>query len=254
MDLFERLKSEEPFFVAWSTHPSPLLAAALGRTPFEGIVLDLQHGMHDEASAFASIAGISTEGKPALLRIPVGRNDLASRALDAGCSAVIAPMINSLAEAEAFAAAMKYPPLGERSFGPSQALRLDHAHTVGSYFKAANSETLALAMIETRAAVEICDDILALDGIDGVFVGPADLSISWTEGAKVDPDLPATQPVLADIADKALAAGKIPAIYATSPEAAVRYADLGYRLISAASDEQILRTGAAAILGRARLD
>lgn len=252
MQLAERLRQSDPVFAGWSTIPAPTVVASLARAGFDAVVVDMQHGLHDEHTALHGPLEAARGGVPAVLRIPVGRIDLASRALDAGYEAVIAPMINSVAEARAFAAAMKYPPVGDRSWGPFQALSLNPTYTAGSYYKSANTETLAIAMIETRHAIEVYRDILAIDGIDGLFVGPSDLSISWTEGGKVDPELPEMQGFLAELASATLEAGKVPAIYAVTPESAARYAGMGYKLISAASDEAVISTGAMEMLNVAR--
>ncbi len=122
------------------------------------------------------------------MRIPVGRFDMASRALDFGAEAVIAPMVNSVEDARRFAAAMKYPPLGERSWGPTFAFP---RHGQGDFSRMAARQQQAhrgIAMIETRAAVDALDGILDTPGIDGIFLGPSDFSIAWTNGATVNRD------------------------------------------------------------------
>lgn len=252
MRLARRLAEPAPIMTAWSGIPSSDICGRLAMAGFDAVTLDMQHGTHTESTAFRAAADILAADKPAILRIPVGRNDLASRALDAGYEAVIAPMINSVSDAKAFAAAMKYPPLGERSWGPGQALRLQREHAAQSYFRAANGETFAIAMIETRAAAAVLDEILAMDGIDGVFLGPSDLSISWSGGATVDPDLPEMQDFVAEVARKAAAAGKFAAVYASDPARAPDYARLGFRMIALANDDAVIRAGADAVLGQAR--
>jgi 4-hydroxy-2-oxoheptanedioate aldolase len=252
MQLKESLERDELLLTAWSTSASAEMAGALADCPFDAVTVDMQHGAHDEASAFASGRAIHSAGKPALLRIPVGRNDLASRALDMGFEAVIAPMINSVAEAEIFAKAMKYPPLGERSWGPMRALALHSEHTAESYFRAANRETLAIAMIETRQAHAALDDILALVGIDGVFVGPSDLSISWSGGEGVDPNREDMQEVLSDIAKRTRKAGKFAAVFAVDPAAGPRFAKMGYHIAALNTDPGVIHAGAAVMLDKAR--
>lgn len=252
MKLRDELGDGKVLITAWSTSPSAEMAGALARCPFDAVTVDMQHGAHNSSSAFASAVAISAAGKPAILRIPVGRDDLASRALDMGFEAVIAPMINSAEEAEAFARAMKYPPLGERSWGPMRALQMHPEHTAESYFRSANRETLALAMIETRAAVAALDAILAQDGIDGIFVGPSDLSISWSDGAGVDPGNSELQDVIADIGSRARRAGKFAAIFAVDPADTARFAKMGYRLVALNTDPGVIEAGAAMMLEKAR--
>ncbi|MDF1607472.1 aldolase/citrate lyase family protein [Hoeflea sp. YIM 152468] len=252
MQLRDNLDQDKMLITAWSTSASSDMAAGLARCPFDAVTVDMQHGAHSESSAFASVQAVAAVGKPAILRIPVGRNDLASRALDMGFEAVIAPMINSVADAEAFANAMKYPPLGERSWGPTKALHLHGSVSPDSYFKTANRQTLAFAMIETRAAIAALDGILAQDGIDGVFVGPSDLSISWTDGAGVDPRNAALQDVIADIASRARDAGKFAAVFAVDPADVPGFARMGYRLAALNTDPGILQAGAAVMLAQAK--
>lgn len=252
MQLRNNLDQDRMLITAWSTSASAEMAAGLARCPFDAVTVDMQHGAHSEASAFASVDAVVAAGKPAILRIPVGRNDLASRALDMGYEAVIAPMINSVAEAKAFAEAMKYPPLGERSWGPMKALQLHDSMSAESYFRTANRQTLAMAMIETRVAFAALDGILAQDGIDGVFVGPSDLSISWFDGAGVDPRNGALQEVIAEIAGRTRNAGKFAAVFAVDPADVPGFAKMGYRLAALNTDPGILNAGAAVMLGQAR--
>ncbi|TDH39042.1 2,4-dihydroxyhept-2-ene-1,7-dioic acid aldolase [Pseudohoeflea suaedae] len=252
MLLNPRLAQPEPLFVAWSSYPAAGMPARMAHAGFDAVVIDMQHGMHTETSALREPLEIMAAGKPPILRIPVGRFDLASRGLDAGFEAVIAPMINTLEDARAFVAAMKYPPLGERSWGPLQALNLHREHTAGTYFKSANAQTLAIAMIETMAAVEIYEEILAIEGIDGLFVGPSDLSISWSGGKEMNPFLPEMQDFIAGIARSCTEAGKLSAIYANSAESAIAAARMGYRMITATNDDVLIQTGADAILGAVR--
>jgi len=248
-DMFDQ---DKMLITAWSTSPSAEMAGALARCPFDTVTVDMQHGAHSESTAFDSAKAIFAAGKPGILRIPVGRNDLASRALDVGFEAVIAPMINSVADAEAFANAMKYPPVGERSWGPTKALQMHTSYSAESYFRSANSKTMALAMIETRAAFAALDGILATKGIDGIFVGPSDLSISWSNGAGVDPKNEELQGVIAEIGSRARAAGKFAAIFAVDPADVPRFGKMGYRLAALNTDPGIIHAGATVMLEKAR--
>ena len=252
MQLRDKLDQGGMLITAWSTSPSEEMAGALARCPFDTVTVDMQHGAHTESTAFASARAIFAAGKPAILRIPVGRNDLASRALDMGFEAVIAPMINSVADARAFASAMKYPPVGERSWGPMKALQMHASYSPESYFRSANGKTLSLAMIETRAAFAALDGILATDGIDGVFVGPSDLSISWSDGAGVDPRNEELQDVIATIGSRARQAGKFAAVFAVDPADVPRFGKMGYRLAALNTDPGIVHAGAAVMLEKAR--
>ncbi|WP_182520478.1 HpcH/HpaI aldolase/citrate lyase family protein [Ochrobactrum sp. RH2CCR150] len=244
MSLSSRLRAGETVLSAWSSLPEPLTVEILAHTAFDAVTLDMQHGGHDEASVLRSVGLVLNAGKPPVVRIPVGRFDMASRALDFGAQAVIAPMINSAEDARKFAASMKYPPVGERSWGVFRA-NADYG-TPGSndYLTTANQDTLAFAMIETRDAYDALDAILDVRGIDGVFVGPADFSIAWSNGREANPNSDAIIEPISNIARKAAAAGKIAGIYSPSPEFARRYIPLGFRFVTVSNEGGYLRLAA----------
>lgn len=247
-----RLADKAPLFSAWCSLPEPALAGALARETFDAVVLDLQHGAVDFAAALRAIPLVAAAGKPAVPRIPVGEFATASRLLDAGASGIIAPMVNTLEDAKRFAAFMKYPPLGERSWGPHGALSVNGL-SAGAYFAQANkSHALALAMVETREALAIIDDILAVPGIDGIFIGPADLSIALSDGCVNDPDGAEVEKALDYVIARARAAGKAAGIYSATGDRAAALARRGFHFISIGSDVAMLRAGAQAALQAAR--
>ncbi|HEX9904581.1 MAG TPA: aldolase/citrate lyase family protein [Propylenella sp.] len=248
MTLRKRLDAGETLYTAWSAIPDPLVAEFLARAGFDAVTLDMQHGCHSTESVMRGVPAVMLAGKPAIVRIPVGRFDMASRALDFGAAAVIAPMVNSLADARLFAAAMKFPPVGERSWGPTRVLGLRGEKDPQAYLEAANGDTLAIAMIETRAALAVLDEILGLPGIDGVFVGPSDFSIAWSGGKRIDPGNGDMLKGAADVAERTRKAGKIPCTLAITGEAARKFRDMGFRLIALGSDFGYLTAGAAALL------
>lgn len=230
--------------MGWSSFPAPMNAGALARGGFEAVCVDLQHGFHDETSMFASMQAVHQAGSAPGLRIPVGRFDLASRALDAGAQFVIAPMINTVADAQALVAATKYPPVGGRSWGPSLALDLFGA-SQGDYLAASNDLVLAIAMIETVEARENLDAILAVPGIDGIFVGPSDLSITLAEGAHIEATAPHVLEASADIGGRAKAAGKIAGVYAFDADKAKAFFARGFTFAAVGSDAIALKAAAA---------
>lgn len=243
-----RLAAGETLYTAWSAIPDPLVAEFLARSRFDAVTLDMQHGSHTTESVMRGVPAITLAGKPAVVRVPVGRFEMASRALDFGASAVIAPMVNSIADAKAFASFMKFPPLGERSWGPTRVLALQGGTPPQTYLESANRDTMAIAMIETRAAQAALDGILAVEGIDGVFVGPSDFSIALSNGAKIEPSNEAMLKAAGGIARKASDAGKVPCTLCASAEAAKRALDLGFRFIALNSDIGYLTAGANAIV------
>ena len=250
--LAQTLRAGGTVLTAWSAVPETGLVGLLAGAGFDAVTLDMQHGGHTEQSVWDGVATIVERQRPALVRVPVGRFEMASRALDFGADAVIAPMINSVEDARRFAAHMKYPPLGERSWGATRALSVRGIEGGNAYLRSANARTLAVAMIETRAALAALDDILDVDGIDAVFVGPADFSIAWTGGERVDPALAEMMAALADIATRARDKRKLAGIFAADPAMAPQYAAMGYGLIAAGFDAAVVNKGAEAILAEAR--
>ncbi|MEL6436880.1 MAG: aldolase/citrate lyase family protein, partial [Pseudomonadota bacterium] len=202
----------------------------------------------NEAIVLDGLEAVIAREKPAVVRIPVGRFDMASRALDFGADAVIAPMVNSVTDAKRLADAMKFPPTGERSWGPTRAVGLRGIAGGTDYLKSANADTVAMAMIETRQALAVLDDIIAVDGIDGVFVGPADFSIAWTGGEVMNPRLEDMMEPIAKIATTARAVGKHAGIFAVNPADVPRFVEMGYRFIAVGFDTGVVAAGAKQIL------
>ncbi len=245
-----RLRRGERLVSAWCCLGDPAAAEVLVREGYDTAVLDMQHGTFTVDSAIEGIALLALAGKPAVVRVPVGEFATASRMLDAGAAAVVAPMINSAADAKAFAAFAKYPPLGDRSWGPGRAIPLSGLDPV-TYLAQANATQLALPMIETRAALDALDDILAVPGIDGVLVGPADLSIALL-GGRLDAEGPEVEAALDHIAARAAAAGKVACLFCMDGARARAMGARGFGLCSASIDTALLRQGAARELATAR--
>lgn len=238
----------KPVFTAWCGLPEPFVAGHLAREAgFGAVVLDLQHGAIDFLSATRAIALVAAAGKPCLPRIPVGDFATGSRLLDAGASGLIAPMINTAEQARRFAAFSKFPPAGERSWGPHPALALTGL-PAAEYFRTANGFVRTFAMIETCEALDAIDEILAPDGIDAIFIGPSDLSVALSNGAALDPNSAEVEAAIDHALARTRAAGKIAGIYAPTGEKAADYARLGYDLVAIGSDLSFLRLGAATML------
>jgi 4-hydroxy-2-oxoheptanedioate aldolase len=247
----ERLTSGAPVLTAWCGLPDPAAAGILAREPFDAVVLDVQHGSIDFAAALQAIPLIAAAGKPALVRIPVGDFASASRYLDAGVSGVIAPMINTVEDARRLAGFTKFPPVGERSWGAYGALALSGLEA-GEYLAKANGLTVTFAMIETREALNIVDDILAVPGIDGIFIGPSDLSIALSGGKGLNPTGAEVEKAVDHALFRARAANKVAAIYAVSGARAAELSAKGFNMVSIGSDISMLKAGAQAALAAAR--
>lgn len=243
----ERLRDGETFYSGWIATPEPLIAEVAARQAFDCVTVDMQHGLQDPISVMRSIGGVVHAGKPAGVRVPVGDFAMASRALDMGAEVIVAPMINTLADAKALVAATKYPPIGERSWGPARSMMLS-GKTPPEQLATGNDASVVLAMIETREAMDIVDDILALDGIDGVFMGPSDLSVALSDGKEIAPAADWLDEPIARVADRANAVGKIAGAFAFNADRARGFADVGYRFIAMGPDQVYLVAGIKAVL------
>lgn len=232
----------------WVGLPDPLVAGMVATEPFDSVVLDMQHGFVDLHSVVQGIAQVALAGKPALVRIPVGQFATASRVLDAGAAGVIAPMVNSAADARALVSFTKYPPLGERSWGPAVALNVCGL-SAPEYLAQANALTATIAMVETRAALAAIDEILAVDGIDGVLVGPGDLSIALSDGKSVNPMAAEVDSALAHVAQRCKAHGKAACTFVTTGAKGADVIRMGYDFVSLGTDVMQLRAGANAFIG-----
>lgn len=158
----------------WLTLPDPLAVEWLGSLAFDYLCIDLQHGLIDYERTVAIAAALRQSTATPLVRVPWNEPGIIGKVLDAGAMGVVIPMVNTAAEAEAAVAAVRYPPRGRRSYGPTRAdLALGP-----DYFLEANDQVLCIPMIETAEAVENLDAIVAVEGIDAIYVGPADLSLS----------------------------------------------------------------------------
>jgi 4-hydroxy-2-oxoheptanedioate aldolase len=246
--LARRLRAGETVFSAWCSLASPMTAETLAREGFTAAVLDAQHGLWDVESLIAGIGALHHAGSAPIVRVPLEDFALVSRALDFGAEAIIAPMINTVADAKKFASVAKFPPAGERSWGPQRAMTLQGRTDTIEYLREANDGTLTLAMIETPTALANVNAIAATPGIDALFIGPYDLSTSLSGGKAQDVQAPEVEKAIDKICAAATKAGKIPGIYCTAAPRALALAKRGFKFITVASDTGLLREGAAAML------
>ncbi|WP_280986375.1 HpcH/HpaI aldolase family protein [Hansschlegelia zhihuaiae] len=223
--------------------PAPAVVEAVARAGFHSVTLDAQHGFVDFAGVVDGVAAAALAGRPALVRLPLGGFALGARALDVGAAGVIAPMIDDADLARTFVDAVKFPPVGRRSWGPIRALGLLGLER-DDYLDRANRLTLALAMIETGRALENVDEIAQVEGLDGLLIGPNDLSVALTQGATVDPAHPTVVAALDRVLAAARRAGKPAAIFANTPSFASDYVRRGFAMISLGPDVAFLASGA----------
>jgi 4-hydroxy-2-oxoheptanedioate aldolase len=245
-DLARRLRAGETVYAAWCSFAAPMVAETVARGGFAAVVLDMQHGLWDTGSIIAGIGTVDHAGASPVVRVPLNDFAFVSRALDFGAAAIIAPMINSAADARKFAAVAKFPPLGERSGGPQRAMTLQGKTATVDYLREANDGTLTMAMIETPMALAQVDSIAETPGIDALFIGPYDLSTSLSAGKAQDVQAAEVERAIDQICVAANKAGKIAGIYCTNAERALAMAKRGFRFVTVGGDVGYLRDGLAA--------
>ena len=198
----------------WCAIPSPVTAEVMARQGYDLVTVDLQHGLVDYQMALTMLQAVSGFGMPTLCRVPWNEPGIIMKVLDAGFTGVICPMINTREDAERFAASCLYSPSGARSFGPTRAMQVYGP----DYAKSAQDFVTVIAMIETAEAMENLDGILRVPGIDGVYVGPSDLSLSLGYAPSLLPSEATVLDAIETIRATAKAAGKIAGIHCGSPE------------------------------------
>lgn len=227
----------------WLQIPHGVAAEAVAETPWDSLTIDLQHGPVGYDAAVPMLQAISTTDKVPLARVPWNEPGIIMKMLDAGCYGIICPMVNSVEEAKQFVGACLYPPHpnGYRSFGPNRA----RIYGGADYASGANDTILPIAMIETKQAVENLDAILDVEGLKGIYVGPADLSQSYG-GKPVSDHTDDTMLKLLDkICGSARKRGLGAGIHVGAPAYGKRMIDMGYNFITIASDLRLLSVACA---------
>ena len=238
--LKEMCQRQQAAINAWLSIPSSFAAEVMGHQGFDAVTVDLQHGMIGFEQAVGMFQALSAT--PALPLARVSWNDPARvmQLLDAGACGIICPMISSVEEARSFVSACRYPPVGTRSFGPARGL----LYGGPDYFEHANDETLTFAMIETRQGLDALDAILAVEGLDGIYVGPNDLSLAMGKTPKSEPDDKEVRDAIAHICARTRAHGKIPGIFCSGGAAAAQRIAEGFLLVTPGNDVALLSQAA----------
>ena len=172
----------KPVFNGWLSVPSTASAEAMAHVGWDSLTIDMQHGLVDYTNALPILQTISSTDVTPLARVNWNEPGQIMKILDAGCYGVICPMVSNKLEAEKFVQACMYPPQGYRSFGPTRGL----IYGGSDYPEHANDEILKLAMIETKESLEKLDEIMSTPGVDGIYIGPADLSLAIGEKPSFD--------------------------------------------------------------------
>lgn len=225
----------------WLSIPSAFSAEVMAHQGFDSLTVDMQHGVIDYQVAVTMLQGISTTGAMPMARVPWNDPARLMKILDAGAYGVICPMVNTRAEAEALVRACKYPPRGYRSWGPVRA----SLYAGADYGDHANDDIVVMPMIETAEAMKNLDEILSVPGVDGVYVGPSDLSLALGLKPRLDQtDAPVVE-AQQKIAEACKRHGVVAGIHNSTAAYALKMIAQGYQFVTLASDSRHMAMKAA---------
>ena len=224
-------------FGAWLSIPSTVTAEAAARQGFDYVCVDTQHGAVDYQACVGMIQAIDLGGGTPLVRVPWNEPGIIGKMLDAGAHGVIVPMVNTDAEARAVVQACRYAPIGSRSYGPTMVgMRHDDYHGW------ATSGIAVIPMVETVEALRNLDAILGVAGVDAIYVGPADLSLSLGLPPGNNDDRTEFTEALLHIVKSCRSAGVVPGIHASGALAG-RRTEQGFQMLTVSNDVVSLRMG-----------
>lgn len=239
----------KPVINGWLSIPNAFSAEIMAAQGYDSLTIDAQHGVIDYADMVGMLQGMRATPVTPIVRVPWNEPAAIMKALDAGAYGIICPMVNTRAQAEALVECMRYPPRGARSFGPTRA----NFSAGANYAAEANDEVFCLAMIETQEAMDNLESIVSTPGLDGVYIGPADLSLGLSNGS-LAPGFDRTEPEMIaakkTILEKAQAAGIIAALHCGSPDYAATAIGWGFQMTTIGSDARLMAAAAEASVGQ----
>lgn len=228
-----RLAAGEVLVGAWVGMADPYAAGIAATAGFDWLLIDGEHAPNDLRSILAQLSVIEASGSSPVVRLPMGEPWAIKQALDLGAQSLLIPMVGSAAEARALARAVRYPPRGMRGVGAALA-RASRFSDIPDYLETADAQIWLGVQVETRAGLAALDEILAVEGVDGVFIGPADLSADM--GYLGQLDHPEVLAAISDATRRIAAAGKAPGIIWTDPALARRAMQEGARFVATVID------------------
>ena len=239
--LKELFKAGKPIINSWLAIPSSFSAEVMANQGWDSLTIDMQHGLIDYPNAVSMLQAISTTETTPMARVNWNEPGQIMKILDAGCYGIICPMVSNRKEAEKFIQACQYPPKGYRSFGPIRA----SIYGGSDYAKNADEEILKLAMIETKEALENLDEILDTPNLDGIYVGPADLSLAINEEPGFDrPENTKAYKEILRILEAAKKRNLFAGLHNGTAEYAQKMLDKGFNLVTVGSDSRYIAAGA----------
>lgn len=232
----------------WHSLCSNLAAEGLANAGYDWILVDMEHSPNEVPMVLSQLQALAGGTAAGIVRPPWNDAVMFKRLLDAGAQTLLVPYVQSADEARAAVAATRYPPEGVR--GVSALHRGNDFGRIQDYFQRVHDELCLLVQVETREALDRLEEIAAVDGVDGVFIGPSDLAAGL--GHLGNPAHPDVQAAIADALARCQAAGKPAGILAPVEEDARRYLEAGYTFVAVGVDLGLLIRQAEALLGRMR--
>ena len=232
----------------WLAIPNGFSAEVMAHQGWDSLTIDLQHGVIDYAALVPMLQAISTTNTVPIVRVPWLEPGILMKALDAGAYAVICPMVNTREDAQKLVHYTSYAPKGTRSFGPIRATLYGGA----DYPQHANDTIVRFAMIETAQALDNLDSILSVEGLDAIYIGPSDLSLSLGCKPVFDDVDPKAQQAIEHIMARAKAHGVVAGIHNGRADVARARVELGFRFVTLGSDARLLAAGSQELLGAMR--
>ena len=232
----------------WLTVPSSFSAETMAHQGWDTLTIDMQHGMIDDAALVPMLQAISTTDTVPIVRVPWLEPGIVMRALDTGAYGVICPMVNTREDAQKLVAYTHYPPRGTRSFGPLRAV----LYAGLDYVQHADDTIAVFAMIETAEALDNLDDILSVEGLDAIYIGPSDLSLALGCRPTFDDLEPKAFEAVEHILARAKAHGVVAGIHNGTPEAARKRIAKGFQFVTISSDVRLMADGAQQVISAMR--
>jgi 4-hydroxy-2-oxoheptanedioate aldolase len=240
-----------PTLNGWLSIADPFVAEIMAAQPYDSVTIDLQHGAIDYQAALAMLQAMRASGVVPLVRVPWREPGIVMKALDAGAYGIICPMVSTAEQAAELVSYMRYAPQGSRSVGPT---RVNFA-AGSNYVAEANGEILAFAMIETREGMDNLEAIAATPGLDGIYVGPSDLTLSLSQG-RLPPGFDRQEPEMIEALHRIVKvcgkAGIRAALHCGTPEYAAKAVGWGFNMTTVSNDVRLLAGAAADSVQRFR--
>jgi len=241
------LANGEMQFGCWLALADTFSAELMAQAGFDWLVVDGEHGPNDLRSILAQLQVIAATDAHAVVRVPVGETYMLKQVLDAGAQTVLVPMVESAEQARQLVRDVTYPPQGVRGVGYALT-RAARFGTIADYGTTADAEICLLVQVENRAGMAALDDILAVEGVHGVFIGPADLAADL--GHMGNADHPEVQAAIMDALTRIRAAGKAPGILSTRDQMTNDAIAAGAQFVAVGADVLLLGQAARALAAK----